>query len=77
METIPNRTNDAGPDRAESPATWRDHLADARETVADAIRLYRDDSQVERKLRMEAIEGAIESLRLAKKALPNGTRVIR
>ena len=49
-ETLPDRASDAGPDRQESPLTWRDHL----DFAGDEIR-YAD--------RAEACEGRIPEAR--------------
>lgn len=48
---------------------FRDALADAAGEAREADRIYRDDPAVERKLRLEHIEAAIEFLQEARAML--------
>lgn len=67
---LPDRASDAGPDPIGEPMKWYDHLEAAAEEIHMAERTYRDDVDVQRKLRREKIEAAIEELRMALEVLP-------
>ncbi len=64
---IPGRASDSGPDSDLTPITRQSLYSllvdDAMEEVRSLERLYRDDRVVEQKLRVEAIERAMEALR--------------
>ena len=71
-ETLPDRASDAGPDRKESPLTWRDHLDFATEQIRYADRAESREGHIPEArnyMRIVRIEAAIAELEKAKELL--------
>lgn len=69
IEVLPVRSSDAGPAPVEEVRDYGDWLYEAERAVKRAGRLERDDPAVQAKLRREAIEDAIDCLRMAEEKL--------
>lgn len=71
INSVPNRASDAGPDSSTEVLGWRECLDAAADAIRDAGRVYRDDINAERGLRIEQINEAIQYLQRALVQLPN------
>lgn len=68
-EVLPGRSSDAGPQEpADERATWDtdDWVFEARYGLRNFQSIMRDDPKVQRKLRLEAIDLAIDALKCAR-----------
>ena len=69
---IPDRASDAGPDRKESPLSWRDHLDFAGDHIRKADRAESEEGRIPEQRnvkRLLNIEYAIQELHAAKELL--------